>query len=30
VRQAVVGTIKQRPGRWQDLFFPAIHDVPGG
>ena len=27
---AVVGTIKQRPGRWQDLFFPAIHDVPGG
>jgi NitT/TauT family transport system substrate-binding protein len=25
-----VGTLKARPGKWQDVFFPAIHDVPGG
>jgi NitT/TauT family transport system substrate-binding protein len=27
---ATVGSIKARPARWQDLFFPAIHGVPGG
>jgi NitT/TauT family transport system substrate-binding protein len=26
---ATVGSIKMRPARWQDLFFPAIHGVPG-
>ena len=25
-----VGTLKTRPASWQDLFFPAIHGVPGG
>jgi NitT/TauT family transport system substrate-binding protein len=25
-----VGTLKKRPGTWQELFFPAIHGVPGG
>jgi NitT/TauT family transport system substrate-binding protein len=26
---ATVGSIKMRPARWQDMFFPAIHGVPG-
>jgi len=26
---ATVGSIKTRPARWQDMFFPAIHGVPG-
>ena len=26
---ATVGSIKTRPQRWQDLFFPAIHALPG-
>lgn len=25
-----VGTLKARPEKWQDIFFPAIHGVPGG
>ncbi len=25
-----VGTLKTRPEKWQDMFFPAIHGVPGG
>jgi NitT/TauT family transport system substrate-binding protein len=25
-----VGTLKARPDRWQDVFFPAIHGAPGG
>jgi NitT/TauT family transport system substrate-binding protein len=24
-----VGTLKARPGSWQDLFFPEIHRLPG-
>jgi NitT/TauT family transport system substrate-binding protein len=24
-----VGTLKARPTRWQDVFFPAIHGAPG-
>jgi NitT/TauT family transport system substrate-binding protein len=24
-----VGTLKARPEKWQDLYFPAIHGVPG-
>ena len=24
-----VGTIKDRPASWKDLFFPPIHAVPG-
>jgi NitT/TauT family transport system substrate-binding protein len=24
-----VGTVKDPPGKWQDLFFPDIHDIPG-
>ena len=24
-----VGSIKQRPGSWKDLFFPEIHDRDG-
>src|ERR1051325_9534439 len=24
-----VGSIKDIPGKWQDLFFPDIHDLPG-
>jgi NitT/TauT family transport system substrate-binding protein len=24
-----VGTIKDPPARWQDMFFPDIHDLPG-
>jgi NitT/TauT family transport system substrate-binding protein len=27
---ATVGSIKARPATWQELFFPAIHAVPGG
>jgi len=27
---AGVGSIKLRPAAWQDMFFPAIHAVPGG
>lgn len=26
---ADVGSIKQRPEKWQDMFFPEIHSVPG-
>jgi NitT/TauT family transport system substrate-binding protein len=26
---ADVGSIKQRPAKWQDMFFPDIHGVPG-
>ena len=26
---ADVGSIKQRPAKWQDMFFPEIHGVPG-
>ena len=26
---ADVGSIKNRPTRWQDMFFPDIHGVPG-
>lgn len=24
-----VGTLKNKPGSWKDLFFPEIHDLPG-
>lgn len=24
-----VGSIKETPAKWQDLFFPDIHDLPG-
>jgi NitT/TauT family transport system substrate-binding protein len=24
-----VGSIKARPVKWQEMFFPAIHHVPG-
>jgi NitT/TauT family transport system substrate-binding protein len=24
-----VGTLKDPPAKWQDLFFPDIHDIPG-
>ena len=24
-----VGTIRSKPQSWKDLFFPAIHDLPG-
>ena len=27
---ATLGSLKVRPGTWQDLFFPSIHRVPGG
>lgn len=27
---AGVGSIKVRPASWQEMFFPAIHGVPGG
>ena len=26
---ADVGSIKQRPAKWQDMFFPDIHGVKG-
>lgn len=26
---ATVGSLKGRPAKWQDLFFPEIHGVPG-
>jgi NitT/TauT family transport system substrate-binding protein len=26
---AKVGSIKDRPESWQELFFPEIHDLPG-
>jgi NitT/TauT family transport system substrate-binding protein len=26
---ADVGSIRQRPAKWQDMFFPDIHGVPG-
>jgi len=26
---ADVGSIKQRPDKWQDMFFPDIHGIPG-
>lgn len=24
-----IGTLKNKPGSWKDLFFPDIHDLPG-
>jgi hypothetical protein len=27
---ATVSSIKRRPARWQDLFFPEIDGKPGG
>ena len=24
-----VGTLKNRPASWKDLFFPEVHDLPG-
>ncbi len=24
-----VGTLKNKPTSWKDLFFPEIHDLPG-
>jgi len=27
---AGVGSLKARPAAWQEMFFPAIHGVPGG
>ena len=24
-----VGSVKETPAKWQDLFFPDIHDLPG-
>ncbi len=24
-----VGSVKEPPAKWQDLFFPDIHDLPG-
>ena len=24
-----VGTVKDPPAKWQDLFFPDIHSLPG-
>ena len=24
-----VGSIKVKPSRWQDLFFPEVHNLPG-
>jgi NitT/TauT family transport system substrate-binding protein len=29
VFMAKVGTIKDKPDNWKDLFFPEIHDIPG-
>jgi NitT/TauT family transport system substrate-binding protein len=29
VFMGAVGTIKDPPAKWQDLFFPDIHDLPG-
>ena len=26
---ADIGSIKNRPGSWKDLFFPEIHGAPG-
>jgi NitT/TauT family transport system substrate-binding protein len=26
---ATVGSLKVRPAQWQEMFFPAIHGVPG-
>jgi len=26
---ADVGSIKQKPAKWQDMFFPDIHGIPG-
>jgi NitT/TauT family transport system substrate-binding protein len=26
---ADIGTLKQRPAGWKDLFFPPVHDRPG-
>jgi NitT/TauT family transport system substrate-binding protein len=28
--RVAIGTIKTRPESWKDLFFPDIHDLPGG
>jgi len=27
--QQRVGLIKELPARWQDLFFPELHERPG-
>ena len=24
-----IGTLKNRPESWKDLFFPEVHDLPG-
>jgi NitT/TauT family transport system substrate-binding protein len=24
-----IGTIKQKPSSWKDLFFPNVHNLPG-
>jgi NitT/TauT family transport system substrate-binding protein len=29
VFMGTVGTIKDPPAKWQDMFFPDIHDLPG-
>jgi NitT/TauT family transport system substrate-binding protein len=26
---ASVGTLKEAPKSWKDLFFPEVHDLPG-
>jgi len=26
---AKIGSIKPAPERWQDMFFPEIHQLPG-
>jgi sulfonate transport system substrate-binding protein len=26
---AAVGSIKEKPANWKELFFPEIHDLPG-
>ena len=26
---ATVGSLKDAPENWKDLFFPEIHDLPG-
>jgi NitT/TauT family transport system substrate-binding protein len=26
---ASVGSLKEAPKSWQELFFPEIHDLPG-
>jgi NitT/TauT family transport system substrate-binding protein len=24
-----IGTLKNRPASWKDMYFPEIHDLPG-